>query len=78
MGDATNRYWARTWLEHASLPLTYAPGSRNRWTTTHVPAVPVPVFKGPHGLPIGAQLVARRSDDRKLFACAKWIFQELT
>jgi Asp-tRNA(Asn)/Glu-tRNA(Gln) amidotransferase A subunit family amidase len=44
----------------------------------YVPAVTVPVFKGPHGLPLGAQLVAKRSDDRKLFACAKWIFQELT
>ena len=44
----------------------------------HVPAVKVPDFKGPHDLPIGAQLVARRSGDRKLFACAKWTFQELT
>ena len=34
------------------------------WTTTHVPCITLPVFKGPHGLPIGAQLVARRNADR--------------
>jgi Asp-tRNA(Asn)/Glu-tRNA(Gln) amidotransferase A subunit family amidase len=48
------------------------------WTILHVPAVSLPVFKGPNGLPIGAQLLARRHDDRKLFACARWVYAALT
>jgi amidase len=48
------------------------------WTTLHVPAVSIPVFKGPAGMPIGAQLIAKRHDDRKLFACAQWAFEKLT
>ena len=47
------------------------------WTTTHVPSVTLPVFKGPHGLPVGAQLVAPRNADRALFAAARWVFQAL-
>ena len=48
------------------------------WTTLHVPAISIPVFKGPAGMPIGAQLIAKRHDDRKLFACAQWAFEKLT
>ena len=43
-----------------------------------MPAVSIPVFKGPNGLPIGAQLIAKRHDDRKLFACAQWAWEKLT
>jgi Asp-tRNA(Asn)/Glu-tRNA(Gln) amidotransferase A subunit family amidase len=48
------------------------------WTTLHVPAISIPVFKGPAGMPIGAQLIAKRHDDRKLFACAQWAWGKLT
>jgi Asp-tRNA(Asn)/Glu-tRNA(Gln) amidotransferase A subunit family amidase len=48
------------------------------WTTLHVPAVSIPVFKGPAGMPIGAQLIAKRHDDRKLLACAQWAWEKLT
>jgi amidase len=48
------------------------------WTTLHVPVLSIPVFKGPAGLPIGAQLIARRHDDRKLFACAQWAWDKLS
>jgi Asp-tRNA(Asn)/Glu-tRNA(Gln) amidotransferase A subunit family amidase len=48
------------------------------WTTLHVPAVSIPVFKGPAGMPIGAQLIGKRHDDRRLFACAQWAFEKLT
>jgi len=48
------------------------------WTALHVPAVSIPVFKGPAGMPIGAQLIAKRHDDRKLFACAQWAWEKLT
>jgi len=47
------------------------------WTTVHAPSVTIPVFRGPNGLPIGAQLIARRNDERKLFAAARWIYREL-
>ena len=47
------------------------------WTTTHVPVLAIPVFKGASGLPIGAQLIANRNDDRRLFAAARWIYRQL-
>ena len=43
------------------------------WTTTHVPSVTLPLFTGPNGLPVGAQLVARRDHDRPLFETARWV-----
>jgi len=48
------------------------------WTTMHVPVITIPGFKGPHGLPVGAQLVARRNDDRRLFAAALWAYRKLS
>ena len=33
------------------------------WTTLHVPAISIPVFKGPAGMPIGAQLIGKRHDE---------------
>jgi amidase len=45
------------------------------WTTMHVPAVTLPLFTGPNGLPVGAQFVARRNDDRKLMSACRWIMQ---
>jgi Asp-tRNA(Asn)/Glu-tRNA(Gln) amidotransferase A subunit family amidase len=44
------------------------------WTTLHVPSITLPVFRGPHGLPIGAQFVGRRYEDRKLLALARWAY----
>jgi Asp-tRNA(Asn)/Glu-tRNA(Gln) amidotransferase A subunit family amidase len=48
------------------------------WTILHVPAISLPVFKGPNELPVGAQLLAKRHNDRKLFACARWVHDTLT
>jgi Asp-tRNA(Asn)/Glu-tRNA(Gln) amidotransferase A subunit family amidase len=48
------------------------------WTILHVPALSLPVFKGPNNLPIGAQLLAKRHDDRRLFACARWVYGKLS
>ena len=48
------------------------------WTTMHVPALSVPVFRGPHGLPIGAQLIGRRGRDRELLSAARWVHRTLT
>ena len=47
------------------------------WTTTHVPCVTLPVFKGPNGLPIGAQVIGRRNSDRALFSAARWVYRAL-
>ena len=43
------------------------------WTTLHVPAVTLPLFTGPNGLPLGAQLVAKRGADRRLLEAARWV-----
>ncbi len=47
------------------------------WTTAHVPALTLPVFKGTHGLPVGLQLIGKRNADRALFAAARWVYREL-
>ena len=48
------------------------------WTIGHVPTLTLPVFKGPSGMPVGLQVLARRYDDRKLFAVAQRIHELLT
>jgi Asp-tRNA(Asn)/Glu-tRNA(Gln) amidotransferase A subunit family amidase len=48
------------------------------WTTMHVPAVTIPVFRGPAGLPVGAQLIGARDNDRNLLRFAKWIYRRMT
>jgi Asp-tRNA(Asn)/Glu-tRNA(Gln) amidotransferase A subunit family amidase len=47
-------------------------------TVLHVPSLSLPVLEGPNGMPIGLQLIARRHDDRKLFAWGRWAYRELT
>lgn len=43
------------------------------WTSTHVPCMTLPLFTGPNGLPVGAQLIAKRNNDRRLFEVARWV-----
>ncbi len=45
------------------------------WTSTHVPCMTLPLFTGPSGLPVGAQLIAARNNDRQLFEAARWVMQ---
>jgi Asp-tRNA(Asn)/Glu-tRNA(Gln) amidotransferase A subunit family amidase len=47
------------------------------WTTMHLPSITLPLFKGPHGLPIGAQLLTRHYEDRRLFGMARWVDRQL-
>jgi amidase len=47
------------------------------WTTLHVPSVTMPVFTGPHGLPVGAQIIGKADGDRALFAAARRIYHAL-
>jgi Asp-tRNA(Asn)/Glu-tRNA(Gln) amidotransferase A subunit family amidase len=47
------------------------------WTILHTPAVSVPVFTGPNGLPMGAQIIAPRGQDERALLCAHWVHQAL-
>ena len=42
------------------------------WTLLGAPCLTLPAGAGPAGLPLGAQLVARRGDDSRLLAWARW------
>ncbi len=48
------------------------------WTALHVPAVTLPLFTGPAGLPIGAQLIGPFSMDFRTLMCAEWVRRALT
>ena len=43
------------------------------WTLCHVPAINLPVFKSPKGLPFGAQIVARQYRDYNLLNFARYL-----
>ena len=48
------------------------------WTALHTPAVTVPVFTGPKGLPMGAQFVGPYGADYRTLACAEWAYRALS
>ena len=60
------------------LETTGEPMFQEFWTALHVPTITIPTHKGPNGLPIGIQLVARHYEDESLLAFAKTIFQRLS
>jgi Asp-tRNA(Asn)/Glu-tRNA(Gln) amidotransferase A subunit family amidase len=43
------------------------------WTLCGLPAVSLPLLRGPQGLPLGVQLVSRRYDDARLLRTARWL-----
>ncbi len=47
------------------------------WTSLGVPAISVPAFKGPAGLPIGVQVIGRHGADLETLRAAKWLGREL-
>lgn len=47
------------------------------WTSLHVPCVTVPAGVGPHGMPLGVQVVAPRGRDREALAWAAWVASAL-
>ena len=57
----------------AGLQSTGDPVFNRTWSLLHTPAVHVPLRAGPHGLPLGVQVVGRIGDDARTLACAHWI-----
>jgi len=47
------------------------------WTVLHCPAVTVPAFRGPRGLPIGAQITGPIGQDSQTLQCAEWVYRAL-
>ena len=59
----------------APVGLAYAgdPSFQGLWTLLHVPTLSVPAIRGPNGMPVGIQLIARRFSDYSLLNCAQWL-----
>jgi Asp-tRNA(Asn)/Glu-tRNA(Gln) amidotransferase A subunit family amidase len=47
------------------------------WTALGLPALSLPGFKGPAGLPVGVQLISRSRQDTRLLAHAAWLEAQL-
>jgi len=47
------------------------------WNALHVPGLAIPVTKGPHGLPVGVQLIAMPGADERLLQVGQWASQAL-
>ena len=62
----------------APVGLHYAgdPAFQSLWTLLHVPTITLPLAKGPNGLPVGVQLIAKRWDDKVLLKTAKWVMEQ--
>jgi Asp-tRNA(Asn)/Glu-tRNA(Gln) amidotransferase A subunit family amidase len=61
----------------AGLESTGDPVMNRVWTLLRVPCINVPAARGPHGLPVGVQIVGRRDDDARALAAAAWILERL-
>ena len=48
------------------------------WTMLHTPAVSVPVFTGPNGLPMGVQIIAPCKQDERALLWAHWVHRALS
>ncbi|ARP84833.1 amidase [Bordetella genomosp. 9] len=47
------------------------------WTMFGLPCIHLPFATGPHGLPVGVQIVARKGEDHRLLCIAKWMHARL-
>lgn len=56
----------------ATLTATGDPSFCTLWTLCGVPALTLPSGRGPHGLPLGTQLVGKPLGDGELLATAQW------
>jgi len=57
-------------LESTGSPVFCTP-----WTLAGVPALSLPIMRGSHGLPLGAQLVGGEGEDGRLLAVARWVLE---
>ncbi len=59
----------------APVGLGYAgdPSLQGLWTLLHAPTLSLPAVRGPHGMPVGVQVVARRHADLELLNVARWL-----
>lgn len=62
-----------TFGEAPARATTGSPRFCSRWTLLGAPAVTVPTGRGPHGLPLGIQLVGAPGEDRRVIAAAAWV-----
>lgn len=63
--------------EAPSRDTTGDPRFCTRWTLVGAPCVTLPTGLGPHGLPLGLQLVGAQGADRRLLAAAAWVERHL-
>jgi Asp-tRNA(Asn)/Glu-tRNA(Gln) amidotransferase A subunit family amidase len=61
----------------AGLGATGDPLFNRLWTLMHTPCVHLPFTQGPHGLPVGLQLVGPRGADRQTLLCADYLLRKL-
>jgi Asp-tRNA(Asn)/Glu-tRNA(Gln) amidotransferase A subunit family amidase len=48
------------------------------WSLLHVPAITLPAGAGPHGMPVGIQLIGRFGADADFLRTARWAEEKLT
>ena len=48
------------------------------WSLVGLPAVVLPLLRGPDGLPVGVQLVGPHGDDARLLRTARWLTRQLS
>jgi Asp-tRNA(Asn)/Glu-tRNA(Gln) amidotransferase A subunit family amidase len=48
------------------------------WTYLGLPAIVLPLLRGPAGLPVGVQLVGRRGNDARLLRTARWLVDTIS
>jgi Asp-tRNA(Asn)/Glu-tRNA(Gln) amidotransferase A subunit family amidase len=59
------------------LEATGEPLFQEFWTALHVPTITIPTHRGPNGLPVGIQLIARHCEDEALLAAARIVLDRL-
>jgi Asp-tRNA(Asn)/Glu-tRNA(Gln) amidotransferase A subunit family amidase len=64
--------------EAPGLDTTGDPRFCTRWTLVGAPALVLPSGRGPHGLPLGLQLIGAQGQDRRLLQAAAWVERVLT
>ncbi|MDA0305287.1 MAG: amidase [Proteobacteria bacterium] len=56
---------------------TGKPVFNGMWTMLGVPCVSVPLLSGENSMPMGVQVIGRKSDDVKIIRCARWLSDQL-